>query len=74
MCIAARVATVLFGLILKLSLPEFFEIQRLDADELRKHFRLPASCAPTVAAMRVTPRGRITVVVTCIGQDRGSID
>lgn len=67
MRIRASLAATLLGVTLKLSLPDFIAIQRLDDDGLRRRLRLPASCEPVVAAIRNTPRGRITVLVTCVG-------
>jgi hypothetical protein len=67
MRIRASLAATLLGITLKLSLPDFIAIQRLDDDALRRRLRLPASCEPVIAAMRNTPRGRIIVLVTCVG-------
>ena len=65
MRVRAGLATVILGVTLKLSLPDFIALQRLDDDALRKRLRLPASCEPVVAATRKRSRGRITVLVTC---------
>ena len=56
---------VVIGLTLKLTIPEFVEIQRLRGRELREHLDLPRSCDPEMAAMRTSPRGRVTVLVMC---------
>jgi hypothetical protein len=65
---------VVIGLILKLTIPEFVEIQRLQGRELRKRLDLPRSCDPEVAAMRTSPRGRVTVLVMCGDREDADAD
>ena len=56
---------VLCALTLEMSIAEFASMQRLRNSELRARLALPLQCAPVMAAVRPSYRGRIVVLVTC---------
>ena len=60
---------VLAGLTVTLSVPEFVKVQRLKSQQLRERFHLPKDCEPTVLALRASPGGKMTVVISCVDEE-----